>query len=53
MKELSVFIDESGDFGEVKERPAYYLVTFVFRREEVFVRYLQKISKREIMCKNI
>ena len=30
MKELSVFIDESGDFGEVKERPAYYLVTFFF-----------------------
>ena len=30
MKELSIFIDESGDFGEVKERPAYYLVTFVF-----------------------
>lgn len=27
MKELSVFIDESGDFGEIKERPAYYLVT--------------------------
>ncbi len=24
MKELSVFIDESGDFGEITERPAYY-----------------------------
>lgn len=33
MKELSVFIDESGDFGEVKERPAYYLVTFVFHNQ--------------------
>ena len=31
MGKLSVFIDESGDFGEIKERPAYYLVTFVFR----------------------
>ena len=30
MKELSIFIDESGDFGEARERPAYYLVTFVF-----------------------
>lgn len=30
MKELSVFIDESGDFGEIKERPAYYIVTMVF-----------------------
>ena len=34
MRELSVFIDESGDFGEVKERPAYYLVTFVFHNQE-------------------
>ena len=25
MKELSIFIDESGDFGEVKNRPAYSL----------------------------
>ena len=30
MGKLSIFIDESGDFGEIKERPAYYLVTFVF-----------------------
>ena len=34
MKELSAFIDESGDFGEVKERPAYYLVTFVFHDQD-------------------
>lgn len=34
MKELSVFIDESGDFGETKERPAYYLVTFVFHNQD-------------------
>ena len=34
MKRLSVFIDESGDFGEVKERPAYYLVTFVFHDQD-------------------
>ena len=30
MKELSVFIDELGDFGEATEYPAYYLVIFVF-----------------------
>ena len=30
MKELGVFIDESGDFGEITERPAYYLVTLLF-----------------------
>ena len=35
MSELSIFIDESGDFGEVKERPAYYLVTMVFHNQAV------------------
>ncbi len=34
MRELSIFIDESGDFGEVKERPAYYLVTLVFHDQK-------------------
>ncbi len=34
MKELSVFIDESGDFGEIKERPAYYLVTLLFHDQK-------------------
>ncbi|MCC8045607.1 MAG: DUF3800 domain-containing protein [Clostridiales bacterium] len=33
-KELSIFIDESGDFGEIKERPAYYLVTLVFHNQD-------------------
>ena len=31
---LSVFVDESGDFGEVKERPSYYLVTLVFHDQK-------------------
>ena len=35
MKELSIFIDESGDFGEVKEKPAYYLVTMVFHNQKI------------------
>ena len=30
MKELSVFIDESGDFGDTRDVRDYYLVTFVF-----------------------
>ena len=34
MKELSIFIDESGDFGEVSEKPAYYLVTLVFHNQK-------------------
>ena len=35
MQELSIFIDESGDFGEVKERPSYYLVTMVFHDQTI------------------
>lgn len=34
MKELSIFIDESGDFGEATERPAYYLVTLLFHDQK-------------------
>ena len=45
MKELSVFIDESGDFGEVKERPAYYLVTFVFHNQDNNIS--QQVAKLE------
>lgn len=43
MKELGVFIDESGDFGEIKERPAYYLVTFVFHNQDNAIE--EQISK--------
>ncbi len=31
---LSIFIDESGDFGLLKEKPAYYLVTMVFHAQK-------------------
>lgn len=50
MKELSVFIDESGDFGEVKERPAYYLVTFVFHDQDNDIN--QQVAKLEESMKN-
>ena len=33
MNDLSIFIDESGDFGIAKEWPAYYLVTLVFHEQ--------------------
>lgn len=34
MKELSIFIDESGDFGDPVILPSYYLVTLVFHDQE-------------------
>ncbi len=50
MKELSVFIDESGDFGEIKERPAYYLVTFVFHNQEHIID--EQVKKLEKSVRN-
>ena len=29
MKELSVFIDESGDFGEYDDQAPYYIITIL------------------------
>lgn len=50
MNTLSIFIDESGDFGPVKERPAYYLVTLVFHNQKVDIS--RQISKLEGSIKN-
>lgn len=33
MEELSIFIDESGDFGDVFNSSPYYIVTFVFHNQ--------------------
>lgn len=32
MKELSIFIDESGDWGEYEKHCPYYIVTMVMER---------------------
>ena len=34
MKELSIFIDESGDFGEYDYHSPWYIVTMVFHEQE-------------------
>ena len=34
MKELSVFIDESGDFGEYNHHAPFYIVTMVFHDQK-------------------
>lgn len=33
MKELSIFIDESGDFGEYSHHSPYYIITMVFHNQ--------------------
>ncbi len=50
MKELSVFIDESGDFGEITERPAYYLVTLLFHNQKNEI--ASNVKKLEDSTKN-
>lgn len=35
MKELSIFVDESGDFGEFEKHAPYYIVTMVFHDQTV------------------
>lgn len=46
MKELSIFIDESGDFGEYDYRSPWYIVTMVFHDQQVSIQepleYLEK-----------
>ena len=34
MKELSIFIDESGDFGEYAPHSPYYIITMVFHNQK-------------------
>lgn len=34
MKELSTFIDESGDFGEYDHHSPYYIITMVFHNQQ-------------------
>ena len=50
MKELSVFIDESGDFGEITERPAYYLVTLLVHDQKNEI--ASNVKKLEDSTKN-
>ena len=49
MRELSIFVDESGDFGETADSASYYLVTMVFHDQaksiaDAVARYDEAIS---------
>lgn len=46
MNELSIFVDESGDFGRVDNSSPYYLVTFVFHdQSDDISKELDKLNK--------
>lgn len=35
MKELSIFVDESGDFGEYDYRAPYYIISMVIHNQDI------------------
>lgn len=37
MKELSIFVDESGDFGKFEKHAPYYLLTLVFHNQSALI----------------
>lgn len=45
MKELSIFVDESGDWGEYRHHSPYYIITFVFHDQAIDIS--EDISKLE------
>ena len=51
MKELSIFVDESGDFGEYQKHSPYYIITVILHEQSVDIS--SKIKKLDIELKNI
>ena len=51
MREISVFVDESGDFGEYEKHSPYYIVTMVFHDQSKDIR--QDIIKLDRELRNI
>lgn len=43
MRELSIFVDESGDWGEYKHHSPYYIITFVFHNQDVYMERRKKL----------
>lgn len=35
MRELSIFVDESGDFGEYEKHAPYYIITMILHDQSV------------------
>lgn len=48
MKELSIFIDESGDFGEYSYHSPWYIVTMVFHEQEKSIQEPMEYLEREL-----
>lgn len=45
MAELSIFVDESGDFGQYSSHSPYYIITMIFHNQDTDISYpLQKLE---------
>ena len=45
MKELSIFIDESGDFGEYSPHSPYYIISMVFHNQSIKIqKYIKELD---------
>ena len=51
MKELSIFVDESGDFGEYDFHCPYYIISFVFHDQNVSI--IDELTKLNTALTNI
>ncbi len=53
MKELSIFIDESGDFGEYDEKTPYYIISMVFHDQNYSITDAVKKLNQELSYMNL
>ena len=53
LKELSIFIDESGDFGEYDFRSPYYIITMVFHDQDCNINAAIDNLNRELSFLNL
>ena len=51
MKELSIFVDESGDFGEYNHISPYYLVTLILHEQEKSI--IEQVKMLDLCLDNI
>ena len=50
MKELSIFVDESGDFGEYNYKSPYYIVTLIIHEQEKSI--IDEVKKLDLCLSN-
>ena len=48
MKELSIFVDESGDFGEYSVHSPYYIIALIFHDQDIDINKDIRILEREM-----